>query len=123
MDYSGLAGFDLTPGNPIELNTTAYNCNMITGISDNDEGNNSEISIVNPFSNSLKLFNKKALKNATITLTGISGNKIGTWYYPELTAGKTTEIELPSSLNDGIYFLNTQENNSNTTHKLIHRTN
>ena len=63
------------------------------------------------------------MKNATITLTGISGNKIGSWNYPELVAGKTSEIELPNSLNDGIYFLNIQENNSNKTFKLIHRSN
>ncbi len=123
IDYPGLAGFDLTPGNPIEINPTAYTCNMITGISEKNEENSSEISIVNPFSNSLKLVNKATLKSATITLTGISGNKIGSWYYPELAAGKTSEIELPSSLNDGIYFLNIQENNSMSTHKLIHRNN
>ena len=109
--------------NPIELNPTAYDCNMITGISDNDEGNIATISIVNPFSNSLKLVNKTALKNATITLSGISGNKIDTWYYPELVAGKSTEIDLPSSLNDGIYILSIQDNNSMSTYKLLHRNN
>jgi hypothetical protein len=123
IDYPGFAGFDLTPGNPIELNPTAYDCNMITGVSDMNEKNNSGISIVNPFSNSLKLVNKTTMKNATITLTGISGNKIDTWYYPELAAGKSTEIDLPSSLNDGIYFLSIQENNSMSTHKLFHRNN
>ena len=64
-----------------------------------------------------------ALKNASFTLTGVSGNKIGSWYYPELTAGQVTEIELTSSLNDGIYILSIQENNSMSTHKLFHRNN
>ena len=123
LDYSGLAGFDLTPGNPIELNPTAYNCNMITGVSDNNEENNASISILNPFSNTLKLQNKRALKNVKITLTGISGNKIGSWFYPVISAGTYTEITLSNALYDGIYFLNIQENNSNKTFKLIHRSN
>jgi hypothetical protein len=96
---------------------------MITGISSINEENNASISIVNPFSNALKLQNKTTLKNATITLTGISGNIIDSWFYAEISAGTMTEITLSNELYDGIYFLNIQENNSMSTHKLIHRNN
>jgi hypothetical protein len=123
LDYAGLAGFDLTPGNPIELNPSAYNCNMITSISSINREIIASISIENPFSNALKLQNKTTLKNATITLTGISGNIIDSWFYPEISARTMTEITLSNALNDGIYFLNIQENNSMSSHKLIHRNN
>ena len=106
-DYPGFNGFTLTPGNPIEINPIATNCNMLSGIIETDIYNNTGI-FPNPF-NSHIYFQSK---------TGNEKYKLSNCMGQVIYSGKNIEAHDFSFLPKGIYLL-TILGNLTSTFKLV----
>lgn len=102
--YAGFNGQTLAAGDPIELNPLSYTCiNSTTGI--NEQALATNITVVNPFHNTLQLMAQGINTVSTITLTNILGATMQTWSNIDLADGGMHTLSLSNSLPDGMYLV------------------
>ena len=103
--YAGLNGYNLTAGNPIELNPLPYTCSMTIGVEEifSDENN---ISIYpNPFSDEavLTINPKCEMRNLKLIMYDVLGNIVLQSQISNLSRMSGTKISR-GNLRNGIYF-------------------
>ena len=121
VDYVGLAGKNLTPGDPIELNPLTYTCTMNTTTGLNDQGNatGSSISLRNPAVKTITLTSEKDIKNLEVILYSVSGKTLCRWNSININENGVVNLPLDENLTSGIYFLGLSNAEVNRTLKLI----
>ena len=116
--YSGFKGHTLTSGKPIELKPIANNC---TTTSTNEIVNaNNSLTVANPFTDNLFIHADADLKNASVTLFDIAGRVVNKWDFFAINADENKELTIQTALDNGIYFLNIQNETVSYSTKLVH---
>ena len=122
VNYPGLNGQVLTPGDPIELNPLAYSCNMLsTGIQESKQLDHAVVHVGNPFRNLLQIFTETDLIRATALLTDMEGRIVDRFQDINLYAGNSLSLELNTDLTIGIYYLTINSTDKKFNMKLIHQ--
>ncbi|MEY4595280.1 MAG: hypothetical protein RIQ47_1690 [Bacteroidota bacterium] len=118
LNYPGLTGHLLTPGNPVELNPTPSNCDMLTGILNGGLQQDERIQPVNPITGSVIVNCTISLSAATITLNDLSGRCVFRKENVFLDYGNNF-IETESSLPQGIYLLQVNSGSLHWNFKVV----
>ena len=108
-DYAGLAGKDLTPGAPLELNPLNYTCDMITGIPASTE-NHIEI-YPNPAKNMLYI---KGMKINAASVYDLAGQMLF-----EIQFKNEEQLLNIENLSPGNYFLRILKGDEFSIHRFI----
>ncbi len=110
LNYPGLAGHTLTPGDPIELSPLAYSCSMLTGLAETIS-NEQFSAYPNPFTAQINFQSQYAKE--FFELRDCFGKLI--------YAGNSLSDQNFSKLSTGIYFLRMNSAQQNFNMKLAHQ--
>jgi hypothetical protein len=133
FDYKGFKGHQLIAGNPVELKSPVYNCDLsaivdTTQTHDTTTVHNSGIrttaaetyKITNPFTDFISINGEPVNGKVSAYLFDVFGNRIETWDDINFTRDAETKLWLKHDLHNGIYFIAIQHNDSQTVFRLMH---
>jgi hypothetical protein len=116
--YTGLTGFVLVPGNPIELNPLSYTCNMLTSIH-KTENSQINIRVGSDFSGHLLLQSDADVKILTASLSDLTGKLINQWGLLSLNRNNDASLTVDHVLAPGIYLLHLKSIDADFTFKIL----
>ncbi len=120
LDYGGIAGQQLVPGEPIELNPLAYDCSTLDAVAENILNNDLGIIAINPFSDKIQLLSFINTAEAIVELVNARGQIVESFAKVNIVNGGLFTLSIHQELPSGIYLVRIILPNQNITLKLLH---